>query len=410
MERSELARVLGAEWAGGEGADRTVIEEREPERFREKFAAAVAGGGRVFLADPGWGQAERAQFAKLVTAEGEADDERGWLMIATGGSSGRMKLARHDEVTLVAAVRGFAAHFGVARVDAVGVLPLHHVSGLLGWLRCALTGGDFVERNWAEIVAGRRPAVAGRFISVVPTQLARLLEDAAAVAWLREAAGVLVGGGPAWATLVEAGRAQGLPLVFSYWTTETAAMVTALRPGEFTAGGEGSGTALPHARIRVAADGAIEIGGESLFYGYWPERRETRAWWRPGDFGGWDAAGSLHVLGRSDDLIISGGEKVNPAEVAAALREIGADAEVTVVGVPDARWGEAVVACWPGEPRALDVAALEGKLAAFKRPKHCIAVPVGEWPRTAAGKLDRARLRGIAARLIGVDPGGEGGR
>lgn len=410
MERFELARLLGADLAVGEGAARTVIEEREPGRFREKFAAAVAGGGQVFLADPNWGQAERAQLAKLVAAPEEDDDGRGWLMIATGGSSGRMKLARHDEETLAAAVRGFAAHFGVARVDAVGVLPLHHVSGLMGWLRCVLTGGEFVEGNWAEIVAGRRPAVAGRFISVVPTQLARLLEDAAAVAWLREAAGVLVGGGPAWSALVEAGRARGLPLVFSYGMTETAAMVTALRPGEFAAGGAGSGTALPHARVRIAEGGEIEIGAESLFRGYWPERREAGAWWRPGDLGRWDATGSLHVLGRSDDLIISGGEKVNPAEVAGALREIGADAEVAVVGVPDARWGEAVVACWPGEQRTLDVAALEGKLAAFKRPKHYVAVPVAEWPRTAAGKVDRARLRAIAARLTGVDPSGEFGR
>ena len=122
MDRVELACRLGADTAAvHEGASRTVIVTRDPVAFRTQFTEAVASGGLVFLADPSWGERERAQFNILVDAAdlGPADG-RGWLMIPTGGSSGRIKLARHDETTIGAAVAGFAGHFGGGMVNAAG--------------------------------------------------------------------------------------------------------------------------------------------------------------------------------------------------------------------------------------------------------------------------------------------------
>ncbi len=455
MERAELARRLrGGRPAVAAARDAVVVEAREPARFRAAFAEAVAAGGTVFLANPDWGAAERAQFNALRAAPG-ADErakpqvareskiqipkskcEHGWLCIPTGSSAGTIKLARHDQDTLHAAVRGFAAHFGVARVNTLGVLPLHHVGGLMGWLRAELTGGTFLDGDWKNIEAGALPTLPsvndGWFLSLVPTQLQRLLARPAAAEWLRGFRAVLVGGGPAWPELAEAGAAARVPLAFTYGATETAAAVAALRPEEFLAGGRGCGSALPHARITfdVAAAAArarhggiadatddprtgvaeITVEAESLFRGYWPEWRpvsesekDGMGGWRTGDLGFFDSRGSLRVTGRRDALIITGGEKVEPGEVETVLRATGEFADVAVVGVLDAGWGERVVAGYPaagGTAGAKDegrhapdlarvMAALE-KLASFKQPKKILAL--AEWPRDAAGKISRSRL------------------
>src|SRR5438045_2536022 len=91
-------------------------------------------GGVVVLRDPHWTAGERGEVERLksvIRREKNTAVDEGWLCVRTGGSSGTIKFARHDESTFGAAVRGFCAHFGVERVNAIGVLPLHHVSGLM---------------------------------------------------------------------------------------------------------------------------------------------------------------------------------------------------------------------------------------------------------------------------------------
>ncbi|MBC8041095.1 MAG: AMP-binding protein [Opitutaceae bacterium] len=399
MERVDLIRLLGAEPMLAEPRD-VVVEAREPEAFMDKFTEAVAAGGTVFLADPAWGDAERAQFNALVAKKTE-EVGHGWLCIPTGGSSGAIKLARHDEETLSAAVNGFCGHFGVKKVNAVGVLPLHHVSGFMAWMRTVLTGGKYISANWRAVETGARPALpvgeGDWFLSLVPTQLQRLLGDLEAEDWLRGFRAIFIGGAPAWPALIEAGAAARLPLAFSYGMTETAAMVAVLRPEEFLAGGQGSGAPLPHARVSLGEEGRIVIEGASLFRGYWPDMRAVGSW-STEDLGSFDERGSLHVLGRRDALIITGGEKVDPAEVERVLRGTGQFDDVAVIGVPDTRWGEAVVACYPAEFAPLDMEAVErvlgSHLAGFKHPKRYVAI--ARWPRNAQGKVNRVELRRFA--------------
>lgn len=403
MERTELIRLLGASPLLAEARD-VIVEEREAALFVASFADAVAAGGAVFLADPNWGEGERVQFNALAKqSSAQRDDGRGWLCIPTGGSSGALKLARHDEETINAAVNGFCAHFGVKKVNVVGLLPLHHVSGLMAWMRSVLTGGRYLAADWKAVERGERPSLPAMdgdwFLSLVPTQLQRLLGDAEAEAWLRGFRAVFVGGAPAWPELIEAGAAARLPLAFSYGMTETAAMVTALRPEEFLAGSRGCGAALPHARVSLEADGRVVVAGASLFRGYWPEERAAGAW-ATEDMGRLDEQGSLHVIGRRDALIITGGEKVDPAEVERVLRGTGQFLDVAVIGLADARWGEAVVACYPAEFAPGDLAAVErvlgSHLAGFKHPKRYVALD--RWPRNAQGKVNRAELRRVAER------------
>ena len=407
MERAELARRLGAAPAAAGAVRRTavtVIAEDRPEVFMAAFARAVAGRGPVFVTDPAWGAGQRAALDGLGGAGDEAGggaSDRGWLMIPSGGTGGGVKFARHDGETIAAAVGGFCGLFGLARVNAVGVLPLHHVSGLMAWMRCALTGGIYRPWSWGDLQAGRRPELAAKetwVLSLVPTQLQRLLERPEALAWLRRFEIIFVGGGPVWPELVGAAARAELPLSLSYGMTETAAMVTALRPGEFRAGVRNSGSALPHAQVTVDVDGAVKVAGASVCRGYYPGWSEAREF-RTEDLGVVDAAGRLTVLGRRDAIINTGGEKVRPEEVEQALRASGEFSDVAVVGVPDAEWGQAVVACYPAGGRVPDLGRAVAALAGPMKPKRFVAI--ADWPRNAQGKLNRAALRGLAGAGAG---------
>ena len=176
-------------------------------------------------------------------------------------------------------------------------------------------------------------------------------------------------------------------------------MVAALRPAEFLAGARSVGAPLPHAQLTLDREGRVQVAGESVFRGYWPEWREP-AEWVTEDLAHFDDAGHLNILGRCDAVIITGGKKVQPAEVEAALRATGEFDDVAVLGVPDSEWGEIVVACYSTAGRPPDLAKVERAIArhlpSHLRPKRYVAV--ADWPRTAEGKLNRSRL----ARLAGA--------
>ncbi len=373
------------------------MERAELIRLLRGTGCAVERSGGVFLCDPQGSPLERAQAERVISQAAVAAGEAGtgWLAVRTGGSSGGVKFARHDERTLAAAVAGFCTHFGLARVNAVNVLPVHHVSGLLAAVRCTATGGEHMAWDWKRLEAGEVPVMRagpdGWVISLVPTQLQRLLARPDTRDWLARFRLIFVGGGPLWPDLAAAAATAGLRVSISYGMTETAAMVAALTPEEFIAGDRSCGRALPHARVDVASDGVVRIDGESVFRGYWPETRRAGPF-ETEDLGRMDGQGRLHLLGRRDAMIISGGKKIAAADVEAALRASGEFCDVAVIGVPDPEWGERVVACYPAAAaRAPDLARAVAALAPAQRPKRF--VPLAVWPRNAQGKINRAELR-----------------
>ena len=376
-------------------------------RLRDFAAdALVERSGAFFLVDPNWGRREREQWVAVAHEQArDWDGKRGWLCVPTGGSSGALKLARHDEDTLGAAVAGFTAHFGAKQVDALRLLPPWHVSGLMAWARCVGTGGRYRSVPWKAIERGDRPGVADRreFVSLVPTQLARLLATGGdAAAWLRGFRAVLVGGGPAWPELLRRAREEGVPVALCYGMTETAALVAAQTPDEFLAGDDSCGRALPHVRLHVDEDARIAVESPCLFSGYWPNERSGELGWRTDDLGTIDPHGRLRIMGRADALIISGGEKVNPAETEAALRAAGGEdlVDVAVLGVAHPEWGSEVVALYVGS-EALEEKLRPGvatALAAAKRPRRYVRVSLAAWPRDSRGKVDRRVLAELATR------------
>jgi O-succinylbenzoic acid--CoA ligase len=278
----------------------------------------------------------------------------------------------------------------------------------MAWMRAALTGGVYLPWDWKRLEAGERPILPHQgpwFLSLVPTQLQRLLDSPGALEWMREFQAVFVGGGPAWPALAAAAAEARLPISLSYGATETAAMVSALRPDEFLAGMRNCGAPLPHARIDLTSEGGIRVTGESVFHGYFPNWNAKagpsiplKGAWRgarefiTGDLGEFEES-HLRILGRRDALIITGGKKVDPSEIEAALWATGEFSDVAVVGIADPEWGEAVVACYPADRKPPDLALVAsrfGDLAGFKRPRRYLAVP--DWPRNAQGKVNRQAL------------------
>lgn len=369
------------------------MERTELISLVRRFGCADERGPYVFLRDPHWSPADLASVEPLMQcAVTLPATEFGWLCIRTGGSGGGVKFARHDERTLGAAIDGFCRHFELSRVDAVGVLPPWHVSGLMARLRCFATGGEYIDCEWKALESGQRPVLptSGNWVlSLVPTQLQRLIGSPDALRWLRGFRHIFLGGGPVWPELAAAAAAANLPVSLSYGMTETAAMITAQPPGEFLAGERSAGSVLPHGNVKITAEGRIVVSGASLFAGYFPGLR-TDPEFVTQDLGRIDGAGRLHLLGRADAVIITGGKKVQPAEVEAALRASGEFDDIAVVGEPDLEWGEVVVACYPSGGKHPDLPKATAGLAPYQRPKRF--VPIADWPRNAQGKINRAVL------------------
>lgn len=371
------------------------------------YGETRAHGRRIFLLDAKAPTARREAAREIArpayvfekgrweeTGGGEVGSGETEACIATGGSSGHPRFARHTPESLRVAVEGMRGFFGVERIDSLGPLPLHHVSGLMPLLRSFLTGGEYRAVSWKALESGAFPEVdAGRFfLSLVPTQLERLLETGGGAAFLRAMRAVLLGGAPAREALLEKARAEEVPLAPCYGMTETAAFCAAQPPEDFLAGGRGY-VPLPGVEIGLGAgDERIHVRAPSLARGY-VEGEDFGGLLATGDAGRFDAEGRLHLLGRLDRAVHTGGETVHPDAVEAALLGSGLVREVYVTGLPDAVWGERLVAC---------VAAAEGvssegleewartHLEAARRPREWRFVQA--IPRTETGKVDRAAL------------------
>jgi O-succinylbenzoic acid--CoA ligase len=274
-------------------------------------------------------------------------------------------------------------------------LPATHVAGLQVLVRSLVSGTEPVlaERADAETVATSGCA----HVSLVPTQLQRLLApDVDTSTPLTGFSSVLLGGAAAPAALLDAARAAGVPVVTTYGMTETC--------GGCVYDGvplDGVQVAIRDDDLSDAEPARIWIGGPVLFSGYRGSQDDSAAladgWFRTGDLGRLDSSGRLTVRGRADDVINTGGHKVVPGEVAAALRTCPGVKDVAVVGQPDPEWGERVIAVVvpadPADPPALELLRLHvrDRLPRYAAPSRIVIVDAV--PMLPSGKHDIVRLR-----------------
>lgn len=383
------------------------------------------------------------------------------LVVGTSGSTGTPKRTALTARALAASAVATENFFG-SNSDAASqwllALPAHYIAGAQVLARSVLAGTTpVIARSVTEPVhfspevflqAVERMSSARRFISLVPTQLHKLLESADATpslgAEIHEAlgsfTGILLGGAPASADLLAASTALGLNTVTTYGSAETAG------------GCVYSGSVLPGARVELVPEegmpavpdiegkpaqvGRIWISGAHLASGYIGDATRTAEhfftaadgirWYRTDDYGllspahdpdnaAHGNAPRLQVLGRSDDVLISGGVKISARAVATVLEEHPAVREACVVGLPDARWGTAIAAAVTLVPSvgtaaaptenspalneelcALLRARCAEKLGAPAAPKQLSILP--DFPLTSTGKPDRAEIYSILDR------------
>ncbi len=382
-----------------------LLPATSPGRLAEALAAALDGTGPAILPlDP---RLPAARIDALLAAFGPAaletpdGTERRLpatpvppdvaVVIATSGSSGEPKGAQLTAAALLHSARASLDRLAARPGERwLCPLPVSHIAGL----------GVLVR----SLVAGTEPVVTGRLdddadlaalgcahVSLVPAQLRRLLAAGADLAALRT---ILLGGAAVPPGLVAAAQAAGARVVTSYGMSETCG------------GCVYDGIPLAGVSVRTGDGGRIEIAGPVLFAGYRGRPGLTATalvdgWFVTSDLGTVDASGRLSVHGRADEMINTGGEKVAPGLVVAALEECPAVAEAVVIGISDPRWGERVTAIVvPADPRHPPALAelrdvVAGRLPRYAAPRALVLV--AEIPLLGPGKPDPAALARLAS-------------
>jgi O-succinylbenzoic acid--CoA ligase len=315
-----------------------------------------------------------------------APDPDPWV-VETSGSTGRPKRVLLSRRAVLASVDASARRLG-ATGRWLLALPASYVAGLQVVCRSLVAGHEPVlldgHPSFAAAVEALGPG--DRFVSLVPTQLHRLLDTDADA--LRAFHTVLLGGGPVDPALRRRAADAGVHVVATYGSAETAG------------GCVYDGHPLDGVAVALGGDGRVRIAGRTLFDGYQGDPDLTAevlvdGWFLTSDAGRLDEDGRLQVLGRLDDMVVTGGVNVPAPAVAARLREHPAVTAAEVVGVPDQEWGQRVVALVVGELGLAEARDWVG--ATHPRswaPRQLVRLD--DVPLLPNGKPDRLRLRAAA--------------
>ena len=342
--------------------------------------AAGLGGGTVFPLPPGMDDGQRRRLLALAEA---AATPRLALIVATSGSEGAPKGVRLPWRAVAAAARMSARALDLKPGDVwLACLPLFHVGGAMIPYRCWRAGATALVHEGFDAEAVLRDLRDQRVshISLVPPMLAKLLDAGVAPPLtLRHA---LVGGAALAEPLLDRARAAGWPIRTSWGMTETCATATL------------DGRPLPGVRVRVAAAGTLDVASPARMAGYLGQGNADE-WLPTRDLGTIDADGCVRVTGRADDMLISAGINIHPADVESRLAACPGIREAGVAGVADPVWGDIVAAVYEGEAGEATVEAwCRAHLPRAQRPRRFLRV--AGLPRTASGKLDR---RGLLAMI-----------
>ncbi len=344
---------------------------------------------------------------------GPTDEAPGTLIACTSGTTGRPKGARLRASNLTASAEATASYLARRSGTSPGpwllALPPHHIAGIqvilrslhAGYSPTVLPAGHFTARSFTRATAALRAAYPAQDLhtSLVPTQLQRLIADEDARDALRDYAAILVGGAATSAGLADEARGHGIPIVLTYGSSETAGGMVY------------DGRALPGTAVSVDEDtGRILLSGPTVAEGYCnvsgtveEDAFPVAGTFRTGDLGT-VTDGALTVRGRADGAVNSGGLKILPEDVEAALGALGYPA--CVVGLPDPDWGEIVVALVevtdadPGE----HTEAIRAEMKDAGTPAHLIprrTVSVRQLPTTGPGKVDRRSARAELRTRLG---------
>ncbi|MFZ9147797.1 MAG: AMP-binding protein [Vulcanococcus sp.] len=390
-----------------------VIDEGPRAAVLEQLQHSLEQGAAAALVSP----QERGAVEPALAAALPADLAEAAVVLGSGGSSGARRWCLQPLSHLEGAAQA-TAHWleaqGISpqRCELFNPLPPHHISGLMPWIRSRCWGSSLrwlapeLMRDPAAL-AVQQPPSEGRsaLLSLVPTQLERLLEHPAGRDWLQGFALIWVGGAALSASQAQRCRQWGIRLSPCYGSTETGAMVAALAPEAFLQGAPGCGEPLSHVQLRLDPQtSALQVRSGSLARAIWLADRwqplpQEQGWWSSGDRAALMPEG-LQVLGRLDGAIQSGGETVFPEQLEAQLLSLCQGrrlpvAELLLLAEADPLWGERLVALVRLEAAAEfagllpDLQALAQELPPSQRPRRWLECSTLE--RTALGKWERQR-------------------
>jgi o-succinylbenzoate---CoA ligase len=320
------------------------------------------------------------------------------LIIATSGSEGQPHRVLLGKAQLDAAAAAANHRLDLRPGDLwLNCLPLTHIGGQSILWRCAraaagvLLHDGFAATRVADDLASR-PVT---HLSLVPAMLARLLEAGTTPPPTLRVA--LIGGAALSATLHRQASAAGWPLYVSYGMSETTALIACHAPADGPWQEGLAGRLLPGHQIRLADDGRISLCGPQIMLGYDDgSGLDDDGWLTTGDLGAIDASGRLSVLGRADDMLISGGHNLHPQAIESCLAACPGVCDIAVTGQPDPVWGDRVVALVVGPASTAELLAHARRhLPSAALPRRILSVD--RLPRNAAGKLQRAALRRLVA-------------
>lgn len=330
------------------------------------------------------------------------------LILFTSGSSGKQKGVVLGFSSLYKSYKNINSFDNYISDDRfLASLPFYHIGGLSIIIRSLLSGSQLIlpkstdYKGLAEGMQIFNPTI----ISIVPTNLQRLLENN--IQPNKALRSLYLGGGPSSQNLVEQAVNAGYPLIKVYGSTETCSMVTAVRvskPEEYSSSGRTIGDSrilIDYEDIQTGSSkgiGEILVYSSSLFSSYYNNHSLTSSklvsgYYRTGDFGYVDKSGLLFVTMRRSDLIVSGGENVNPEEVRSELLNISGIKDCYVAGIEDSQWGQKVIAFITGNSLPGDdliKSVLKTRIAPYKIPK--IFYRIDRIPRNSLGKVLRREL------------------
>ncbi len=385
------------------GVPAYLLHARLPETERRRRAAVL----ELPLLEPASGTDPTWQAPNSAV-----ELDRPLVVLETSGSTRTPKQVVLSRRACLAAAAASQANLGWRPDDRwLLALPPAHIGGLSIVTRCLLARRTVVLGRGSDPDSLTTDIEHHRvtLVSLVPTQLRRLL----AARWRcpRHVRAVLLGGEPISDELLANARAQGYPVLATYGLTETCSQVTTQAPGVHSAD---VGRPLRHVEVRLDA-GEILVRGPTLFSGYLQDHAPLDrfglriappplcdGWFRTGDLGTMTDDGSLRVVGRVDDMIVSGGENVAPARVQAVLEALAGVTEAFVFGLPDPEWGSrvaAVVATKTGCDWEALRSQLRDTLAPHEIPKSVALVD--HLPRTPTGKVDRQRTHALVPQFAG---------
>ncbi|NHQ59992.1 o-succinylbenzoate--CoA ligase [Chlorobium sp. BLA1] len=270
-------------------------------------------------------------------------------IIHTSASSGKAKAAVHTFANHWYSALGSEENLPFGPGDCwLLSLPLYHIGGYALLFRAFVSGGCLAIAESDEPLASSLGNFPLTHLSLVPTQLYRLLAQSESALRLSRLKAVLLGGSSAPKSLLEESVRQHIPLYLSYGSTEMSSQI-ATTPGPINSPEQNSGMVLPWRELRKAADGELLVRGATLFSGYLTNRgiqlqTDSEGWFHTSDIGTLSEEGVVTVIGRKDNMFISGGENIHPEEIEKALMMIEGIREAVVVPIPDREYGERPVA------------------------------------------------------------------